>query len=92
MEVDQQSHWYIEQPEMRQKLSLINRMKNVLALELDHDFAFHDDVSTKATIHLYGFINEGHSFLPFHSKPELFEFIGEAGFISDSNNPGPSFR
>ena len=42
---------------MGQKLSLINRMKSFLALELDHDFAFHHDVSSKAALHLYGFIN-----------------------------------
>jgi hypothetical protein len=58
MDVDQKTNWNIEQPEVGQKLSLVDGAKKILALQFDHDFAFDDNVSTKATVHLYAFIND----------------------------------
>jgi hypothetical protein len=87
MEVDQKTNWNMEQPEVGQKLSLVDGAKNILALQFDHDFAFDDNVSTKATVHLYAFINDRNKLLPFHSKTGFLEFLGEAGFVTGFQQP-----
>lgn len=87
MEVDQKTNWNMEQPEVGQKLSLVDGAKNILALQFDHNFAFDDNVSTKATVHLYAFINDRNRLLPFHSKTGFPEFLGEAGFVTGFQQP-----
>src|SRR5438046_339952 len=57
VEIDQQANWNIKQPEVRQKLSLINRMNNLFTLKFDHDSVFHHKVGTKATIQFHRLIH-----------------------------------
>lgn len=47
MDVDQKTNWNIGQPEVGQKLSLVDGAKNILALQFDHDFAFDDNMSAR---------------------------------------------
>jgi hypothetical protein len=63
MKVDQQSHWYIQQAQMREKLGLVNRVDRVLTLGFNHDSIFNYNVSTKPAFQFYGFVNERNGFL-----------------------------
>ncbi len=60
---------------MRQQLSVVNRMQRVFTFGLDHDSAFHDQVSPEAALKLNFFIDERHRFLAFNFQTQLLQFI-----------------
>jgi len=66
-------------------------MKDLFALELDSHRIVDNQVSTKATIELDFFIDEGNCTLAIDPSAKLHKFICQACFICGFKQPGAEF-
>ena len=73
---------------MRKQLRLVNRMQPVFTFGLDHNSAFHDQVSSEAAIKFYIFVDERHRFLAFNFQTQLLQFVSQAGLVRGLQQSG----
>ena len=67
VKVDEQPDGYIQEPQMRKKLRLIDGMQRVFALEFNDNAAVDQKVRPESAVELDGFINQRNRLLPLHS-------------------------
>ncbi len=91
MEIDKQSNGNTQQTQMRQQLSLVNRMYSFFALQFNGDPAFDHEIGPETTVQLDRFINQRDRLLPLDAKPEVLYLIGEASLVSGFQKPRSQF-
>jgi len=74
---------------MRQQLSIVHRMQPVFTFGLDHNSAFHDQISPEAAPKPYLFVEERHRLLALNLQAQLLQFIRQTGLVRGLQQSGP---
>jgi len=82
VKVDQQSDRCFEQAHVGEKLCVIHRVQDFLALEFYNHLTLDEHVSAKPAFQFYISIHQRHWFLVLDVKPQLHQFVTNARLVS----------
>jgi hypothetical protein len=87
VEIDQQPNAFPAEAEIRQKLSLMDRVDAIYALDLNNHQIFDEQINAITEFQFLSLVDHGQTNLSGHVKSSLAEFVRQASLVSTLQQP-----
>jgi hypothetical protein len=91
-EIDQQSEFVIRQPQIREQLLVVSRIKGFYGFDFNYDRVLDQQVDFEATVEPQTFKIKGNRLLPFHVEAGAGHVSREHRFVDGFKQPWSEFR
>ncbi len=89
MEIDQEAHADVQQPQMREQLCIINRVQRLFAFKFNYDPGFDHQISSETAVELDAIVDNRDRLLSLNSLAKSQEFVSKACFVRGFEQAGP---